>query len=61
MTPKEQMGGGGWGGPGGYAAQGGWGYGDPYVYSGYGGLVIPMEDVVAMEEGGGQDMGMELV
>jgi len=41
VTPKEQMGGGGWGGPGGYGAQGGWGYGDPYAYGGYGGYGDP--------------------
>jgi len=52
VTPKEQMGGGGWGGQGGYGGQAGaWGgyqdpyaayggyggYGDPYAYGGYGG------------------------
>merc|ERR1719511_645861 len=37
VTPKEQMGGGGWGGQG-YGGQGGgWGYNDPYGYGGYGG------------------------
>jgi len=42
VTPKEQMGGGGWGGPGGYGAPaGGWGYGDPYGYGGYGGYGDP--------------------
>jgi len=41
VTPKEQMGGGGWGGPGGYGGQGGWGYGDPYAYGGYGGYGDP--------------------
>merc|ERR1719283_484343 len=35
VTPKEPMGGAGWGGPGGYGAPaGGWGYGDPYGYGG---------------------------
>lgn len=37
VTPKKQMGGGGWGGQG-YGGQGGgWGYNDPYGYGGYGG------------------------
>merc|ERR1719431_336799 len=42
VTPKEQMGGGGWGGPGGYGQPaGGWGYADPYGYGGYGGYGQP--------------------
>ena len=40
VTPKEQMGGGGWGGQG-YGGQGGWGYNDPYAYGGYGGYGDP--------------------
>ena len=40
VTPKDQSGGGGWGGAGGYG--GGWGYGDPYGgYGGYGGERTP--------------------
>lgn len=46
VTPKEQMGGGGWGGQGGYGGHqgggGGWGYADPYGGGyGYGGYADP--------------------